>query len=722
MWTYSDIPYQPQQIQEVLQKWCTNCRVVRNNAQVGYYNIPCSFDIETSSFYSKRMEKCALMYAWALGLNGAVILGRTWEEFIKCYNEIIEFFNTSHDLRLRIYIHNMSFDFQFFRKRLSWAKAFAIDERKIIEGITVDGLEFRCSYQLSGYSLAALAGQLQKYKMTKMVGDLDYSLLRTPETPLKPRETNYIVYDVLVAMAYIQEKIENENGIANIPLTKTGYVRRYCKNMCFYGGESNKKKKALIHTKYNKLISSLTITPEEYQALKRVFGGGFTHANAIHARRTCYNVGSADETSAYPAAEVAEQFPMSKGRLIKVHDMKEFDDYLTFYCCIFNIYIEGLRPLIWYENPLSFSKCYGVSPDYVLNNGRVVSASYLYTTLTDVDFRTLCRFYEWDKIKIGKMWVYDRGYLPTNLIKSVLMLYKDKTELKNVEGREYDYLQSKEKINANYGMMVTDIVRDDILYSNTDGWGKNKPELETAISKYNKTKSRFLSYPWGVFITAYARRNLFSAIYEFGDDYRYSDTDSVKGVNYHNHIKYFERYNANIINKLEKALKFHQLPNNLIAPLTIDGKAKPLGVWEYEGEYEIFKTLGAKRYMTFQNNKLSITVSGVNKKIAVPYILNKCGVPFERDKNDNCIVIDKTNIEKCFELFDDDLLIPADFTGKNTHTYIDEPITGDIVDYMGNNYHYTELSGVHLEPAEYSLSISQVYKDYIQGVYDKQLY
>ena len=69
------------------------------------------------------------------------------------------------------------------------------------------------------------------------------------------------------------------------------------------------------------------------------------------------------------------------------------------------------------------------------------------------------------------MRVYHRGYLPKALILAVLSLYKDKTELKGVEGKEIEYLVSKNMINAAFGMMVTAIIRDEYQYS--DEWFRN---------------------------------------------------------------------------------------------------------------------------------------------------------------------------------------------------------------------------------------------------------
>ena len=51
----------------------------RATRMVEYINLPCSFDIETSSFYF-NMNKMACMYIWQFGIDGYVVVGRTWED------------------------------------------------------------------------------------------------------------------------------------------------------------------------------------------------------------------------------------------------------------------------------------------------------------------------------------------------------------------------------------------------------------------------------------------------------------------------------------------------------------------------------------------------------------------------------------------------------------------------------------------------------------------
>ena len=700
--------YRPSETDIVIQQKVHENQLIKTNKKIEYYNIPCSFDIETTSFFRSTgniEEKAAIMYAWTVGINGAVIFGRTWEEFMLLIQTLIEKLGLWEYKRLIIYVHNLAFEFQFLRKWFEWKNVFSIDTRKPLYALTIDGIEFRCSYLLSGYGLKKLGDELQKYPVQKMVGDLDYKLFRHSKTPMTEKEIKYCENDSRVVMSYIQECIELDGDITKIPMTKTGYVRNYCRNSCMYEG-GNHKKNPRKYQNYRKLMDSMTVTSDEYAQLKRAFQGGFTHASAWKSGKVLDDVGSFDEISAYPAAMVAEKFPMSSAELITITSTKDFYDNLRLYCCLFDVELFDVESITMIEHPLSVSRCSKIQGQ-LEDNGRIVSASHLTTTWTEQDFMVMRKFYKWGKIKIGNFRRYKRGYLPTDFVKALLKLYQDKTTLKGVSGKEIEYLKSKEMVNACYGMTVTDICRDEVIYNGAE-WEESKADIETAIAKYNKSKRRFLFYPWGVWITAYARKNLFTAIMAFGEDYAYSDTDSVKGQNAENHMDYIEEYNARMISKLNDAMKFHGINNESYKPKTIKGVEKILGIWEKEPSYKRFKTLGAKRYIIEKHDALeledgrkfdvNITVSGLNKNITVPYLLEKYGE------------------ENVFDAFSENLHIPPKYTGKNTHTYIDYEVSGFMTDYLGNTGSYHELSGVHLIEADYSMSLSAAYSDYLIGL------
>lgn len=695
--------YKPEDIVQVLTMSVNDRMMVtkrENSESVKLYNVPAAFDIETTSFNLDDGSKAATMYEWTFGINGNVIIGRTWDKFFHMLDVISQCLNLSATKRLIIYVHNLSFEFQFMRKWLQWSKVFAIDTRKPVYAITESGIEFRCSYILSGYSLAYLGGELQRYPVKKMEGDLDYSLIRNSETPLTEKELKYCENDVRVVMSYIQERIEIDKGIQRIPLTKTGYVRNYCRNACLFDKKSHRKGDKKFN-KYREMIKGLTLDVPEYKQLKRAFQGGFTHANAFYTNEEVLNVASYDFTSSYPYVMIADMFPMSKGKLVngngQLHSKDEFYGYLKRYCCLFDIMFTGIISKVNYENYISASKCKLVNP--VVNNGRVVSADSLITTLTEQDFAIISKTYMWEKITIKNFRIYMKDYLPTDFVKAILKLYGDKTTLKGVKGKEVEYIAGKSMLNATYGMTVTDICRVENIYdSDLHEWDEEDPDVNEAIDKYNRNIRRFLFYPWGVWVTAYARRNLYTGIFEFENDYVYSDTDSVKVVNHEAHDSYIKAYNEQCRLKLQRACQYHGIPFESVEPCTIKGEKKLLGVWDFEGVYDRFKTLGAKRYMTEKDDSISLTVAGINKTAAIPYLLEKYGH------------------DGIFEAFTDTLYVPAGNTGKNTHTYIDDEMEGTVTDYMGTVCPFHELSCVHLEESDYSLSMAITYLRYIMGV------
>lgn len=695
--------YQASQLAEALKEAFEDQQVdlVRDN-KVFYYNCPASFDIETSSFYNEDGEKRACMYIWQMGFNGTVIYGRTWEEWLNCLEQLVDYLSLNETRRLIIYVHNLGYEFQFIRKYFDWNKVFAIKQRRPVYALC-RGLEFRCSLFLSNYSLEYIGAKLlHKYPVEKLVGNLDYSKPRHSKTPLTEQELAYCINDVKVVMSYIQEKIEQDGDITKIPLTNTGYVRNYCRKECFFEDvpENDKEARKRVLMSYRAIMKSLQIqSKEEYEQMQRGFMGGFTHASALYSGKTLYDVGSADLTSSYPYAMVAQYYPMTKGQFIgKVEDNELFNYFLNNYCCLFDIEFTNLKPKVEYENPLSYSRCI-VTGNFTTNNGRVVSADKIITTLTELDYDTVQKFYTWDSVKIFNMRVYQRGYLPKALILAVLDLYEKKTSLKGVEGKEIEYLVSKNMINAAFGMMVTAVVRDEYKYA--DEWFKELADADSQLADYNKNFNRFLYYGWGVWVTAHARHNLFSAIYEFKNDYVYADTDSIKGINFEDHLDYFKKYNDKVFMDLLTMCNHYKIPFSKCKPKTKNGVEKLIGVWDMEEGYEMFKTVGAKRYIYVERNgKLNLTVSGLNKKYAVPWLLEEYN----------------GDIDLIFERFGEGFFVPAGHTGKMSLTYIENETFGTLVDYQGTPGFYNELSSVHMEPQSYFMSLVGDYIKYLEGV------
>lgn len=436
--------YTPEQIIEVMELSGIKETLIKTKG-IEIYNAPCAFDIETYSFYSPEKEKQAIMYIWQLCLNGLCIVGRTWEEYLHLCETLTAELELTDKKRLIIFVHNLSYEFQFLKDWFGWFKVFAVDKRKPVYAITDQGIEYRCSYILSGYSLRTVAKNL--HTDISKLDSLDYSLARHSQTPISEEELQYCLNDVKIVILYINQLLETELNINTFPLTKTGFVRRFCRNQCFY--EQDNKKNSWKKLRYNELMSGLTLNEEEYNQLKRAFQGGFTHTSTWYSGRTVRDALSMDITSSYPFVMVACEFPMSPPEHVHIESMEELEKNFKLYCCCFDIEFVDLEPITVFENYISVSRCWekiGV----VENNGRVVSASLIKTTITEQDFFIIKKMYTWRSCRVANFVRFRKDYLPRDYVKAVLTLYADKTTLKGVRGSEQEYQSKKEMLNSCY--------------------------------------------------------------------------------------------------------------------------------------------------------------------------------------------------------------------------------------------------------------------------------
>lgn len=671
---------------------------------IQYLNIEAAFDIETSNKVINN-ERVTHMYIWQLGLGyGNVFYGRTWQEFLECLNAISKHYELGYKKRLRIYIHNMKYEFGFMHKMFNWCDdMFSIKENTPISALTDLGIEFRDSYILSGSSLEVTAKNLSNFKVKKLTGYLDYDLVRTSVTPLTASEMQYAENDILIILAYINEQIKLYDNVARIPLTNTQRVRHYVRDECYGRNIEDKDEKAKQFKFYNKLMrNKLTMDTTTYETCKLAFRGGFTGVNAFYQDTVMYDVASYDLNSSYPAVMISEKFPMGKFRLLdKKLSEKQFDALCESKALVFDIQFTNLKARFDNEFYLSEQRC-NISGKRGISNGHVIYADTLSTTITNIDLETIKQCYTWDSYGLANVNVANMGYLPVEIIKSVLSLYKDKTQLKGVKGMEAEYVIAKNMLNSMYGMCVTDIVQENNIYDKGE-WSVDEVDVDETIDSNNKSFSRTLYYPWGVFITAYARRNLWSGILAVGEDYIYSDTDCIKFIDNPKHKKYFEWFNETIELKSKLMCCHHKICDSNLNPKTRDGKARMLGVWDYEGTYSHFKTLSSKRYMYRKDGELTLAVSGLNKDTALAYMLDECG-------GDHL---------KVFDMFNNRLYIPAEHSGKTVSYIIDEERTAEITDYLGNTTTVTSPSGIYIEKVPYTLRPEDIFNNTLNTIINK---
>lgn len=162
-------------------------------------------------------------------------------------------------------------------------------------------LRFWDTFHLEMRGLKAMG---QTCGFAKATGDWDYSLIRTPYTPLTDKELFYAKRDVQVIPAYLKYLLHanewmQQKDLGNRVLTKTSIVRQMAKHTIapLKLDKMNGKKLTLDKAFINLCQKQLPNTFQQYCLRKGCFRGGFTFTAAATANVVVENVASLDVTS-----------------------------------------------------------------------------------------------------------------------------------------------------------------------------------------------------------------------------------------------------------------------------------------------------------------------------------------------------------------------------------------------------------------------------------------
>ena len=570
----------------------------RNNKRM-YKDLFCAFDIETTNDLSIEQ---AYMYIWQFQIEEHTIIGRTWQEFKEfLYNIRMQLKENEY---LMVYIHNASFEFSFVKGIYNFTpdEVFSIESRKVLKFQMYEHFEFRCSYLLTNMSLAAFT---KKMNVTEKLSgeEFDYRKIRYPWTELTEQELLYCITDVkaLVDALKVYFSIEKDN-FYTIPYTSTGFVRRDIKA-------------AMRH--FNKYeLFEMQADYDIFCILREAFRGGNTHANRWLVNEIIENVSSYDRVSSYPDVQINELFPMGiwyRETEITLERVTRII-YKQKRAALMRVGFTNIRlkePL-WGCPYIPKHKCRCLTR-HDNDNGRILDADYLEISLTDIDLKIILDEYDFDSITFFDFYHTRYGRLPKPLREEVQKYFKEKTELKNVKGQELYYHMSKAKLNSIYGMSVQSPVKQSIDYIN-DQFIERMDDETDLLTKHNK--KAFLVYAWGIWTTAHARYHLEIAIKNVGNNFIYCDTDSVKFID--DGSIFFDRYN--------KSRKQDSIKNGGVA-VDPSGTEHYLGLYEHDGTYKRFITMGAKKYAyEDESGKLHITVAGVAKSKGAAELASHGGI------------------------------------------------------------------------------------------------
>ena len=362
---------------------------------------------------------------------------------------------------------------------------------------------------------------------------------------------------------------------------------------------------------------------ETYLQLARAFRGGNTHANRFFISDESrdpyvnYRVNSYDRASSYPDVMCNMLFPLGQWKKAPgTHTEKILQNYterkraFLFDAVFYNIRLKNIDwgcpyiPKDKCENlrKLHFNKKHEIGElGYIGDNGRIISAKEVHITITDVDYWIICQEYTWSKLEVYNLKYCRYQPLPRPFVELIQKYYTNKTALKGVETKKWLYNESKSKINSLYGLSAMKSIRAVISYEN----GEFIETMGDPARAMDSIKKRaFLPYSVGVYVTAWARYWLERAILLIyntpGAHFLYTDTDSVKFSG----TVDFTALNDEIISYSKKS-------NSCATDRK--GTVHYMGVFEYEGTYQKFATMGAKKYLYEDEKGIHLTVSGLVK-------------------------------------------------------------------------------------------------------------
>ena len=559
-------------------------------------NIVTAFDIETTRIDELNQS---VMYTWQWHFSDPLnicVIGRTWPDFLG-FVELLKFFMPA-GTTLIIFDHNLSYEFQFIRAFYPFTndEVKAVKSRKVLSCTMYNVFEFRDTLLHTNMSLKEFLKKMNVEHQKIDGAAFDYEKKRYSWTPLTDLEMQYITHDVIGLCEAIEQEMKMDNDtLFSLPRTSTGYVRRDAKKVLYYESHFGR-------------IPEMLPDWHTYSLLREAFRGGDCHCNRFIAGDILHNVHSYDRSSSYPDVLCNCDFPMTQFKPVENPDEHVIAEKINEHkALIMRVKLKcvHLRDRYWPDPYLSFDKCRNVVQAKI-DNGRILKAYELETTVTDIDFQIILEQYDCE-ITIADCMESNYGPLPKKFITLITDYYKLKTKLKQDKNdpkfdpfQEMLYNKLKNKLNALYGMCAQDPVKENILY-NDGAWDVDDKPRKELLEKYNE--SAFLPYQWGVFCTSWARMRLFEGIKIAGPyNFVYADTDSVKFINDAD----FSKFNR-------RAIRWSKQSG--AAGLDPKGNMHYMGVFEQEHDYARFRTWGAKKYayQYEEGGPTEATISGVVK-------------------------------------------------------------------------------------------------------------
>lgn len=629
----------------------------KKRSKITYCDTPLYLDVETS--HNEDNTKCWIVSIQVL-FDDHYHLFRKPEELMNYFLDLIDRMKLDPSRKLICYIHNASYDLAYLLPYIQKYLPFKDERKGIYHGehkiisYSQGGLEFRCTYLLSGQSLEKWSKEMN-VEHQKQVGLYDYSKKIFQDSELDQNELIYDMYDVLAMSESFDKQLKIHNDyICTVPLTSTGYARRLLRQEC----EADP-------TYRNDYFLANRIDIDTMLSCLNAYAGGYTHNNRWLkskviikfkriGRQLIGGIGHRDFRSMYPS--VIRCYPLPWGRPELYYDIREHEAYNKLHG--HNMNIDDILDLYPAFSTISAIRIYGLSLKdrehismpffqvskmfdrdnvrYHADNGRVLTM-YEGSFTTYIDNHTLKIIKEQYNIKYKVINVirFRNKKLPEPIARTIDKLFADKSNYKILHNKyrdmygEFDprtieagfeLMKSKKLLNSIYGCFAQNPIMDelDLDFEHYNENGELEPlrhitlketreQKEEILNDYYNRRSSFLHYPIGVFTTAISRALLYDFIANVigYDNTLYCDTDSI-----------FYISSPEIEAKIEAKNKEKEKKAAYI--INSEGKKIYYDVFEKEPDLIAFKGLHSKCYgYITEKNELKLVVAGVPERTIV---------------------------------------------------------------------------------------------------------
>lgn len=672
-----------------------------------FSNLVAGFDTETTAIID-HTPQYAFMYEWTFGVEDMIVYGRTWDEFRELLLNIKADLKLSSEFQLIVFDQRLKYEFQFFKDEL-WIddKDFiARDSHKVLQCVANDAFAFRCSAEYSELTLDQMGAVIG---IPKLKG-YDYAKIRHSKTPLDLFELDYCEHDVRILLEYFKKEREKYGQVWKIPLTAT----RIVKNLIYHYFRQMGSVQTLRANQFRDTPQDMLMLNK----LQRAYFGAFNYSDLIYDNIPVDDVFGVDFQSSYGAQMLLNKFPIKKFKPEPIpEDWRELlSEKYERKALLIRCKIKQLKNKYPRFGFLPTSKEWSFNEKRtVTSQDKILYCPEIILTLTDIDFKLMLKFYQFDVKSFEILELHSSKYapLPNYIVATIVDLYLKKVKIKTrnkkiekqreltpLEKAEYTY--AKTMISRIYGVFVQKPLM--LKYHYNRELKKLEPlkdDNDEAIEEFVKKEYDPVLYQWGVWVTAYGRREIlenFAAISletdsrgtnKNNDAVLYSDTDSLKFVG-DCYIDIILQYNENVKAKLRHFCEMNRLYGYKFEELE--------GIGEFEIEhYQTFKTIGLKKYCFIDDNgEFVAKLSGLSKE--------------------NTFFDQFDTPEAKVAALDHEMEISEELAQNRTMTYVNRTIEDDVIDCYGITEHVVVKSCVVLglqrfQNRKYNVKLHKLFSD-----------